>query len=95
LQSDFWEQLKDKGLVVIGLNTGEDGDPEAAARGFQQQHGLTYPIVLDKSGEVADALGVEGFPTNIVIDREGKVRQVIAGFDETALNNALRELGVG
>ena len=41
---------------------------------FQEQFGLTFPLVLDRQGTVAAHYGVEGFPATFFIDREGIVR---------------------
>lgn len=32
------------------------------------------------------------FPTNVIIDREGKVRYIAAGFNAAAIDQALQEL---
>jgi peroxiredoxin len=77
---------------VVGINTAEEGDPLPHARAFKEQHGLTYPILIDAKGTVRKAFAVSHFPTNVVIDREGKIRYVAAGFDATALERALQEL---
>jgi peroxiredoxin len=78
--------------VVVAVNTAEESDPVTKARAFQQQHGLTYPILIDAQGAVRKAYDVYGFPTNALIDREGTVRYIGAGFDAAALEQALREL---
>ena len=64
------------------------------ARLFRDRHGLTFPIVVDETGQVATALKVEAFPTNIIIDREGNIHDSFAGFDERRLDKALRELDI-
>jgi len=76
---------------VIGLDAGETGDPQPKARAFRDQHRLTYPIWL-ADREIGQKLGVLAFPTNLVIDREGTVRYVEAGFNPGGIESALRGL---
>jgi peroxiredoxin len=78
--------------VVIGLDAGETSDPQPRARSFRDQHHLTYPIWLDTKKEAGKALGVLGFPTNLVIDREGTIRYLEPGFNPGGLDSALRGL---
>jgi peroxiredoxin len=77
---------------VLAINTAEESDPVTKARAFKQQHALTYPILIDAQGVVRKAYAVYGFPTNLLIDREGTVRYAAAGFDSAALDRALQEL---
>jgi peroxiredoxin len=78
--------------VVIGINTGEEGLPKEKARAFQQKHGLTYPILLDEQARVSEAYRVKGLPTNVIIDREGKIRSIEAGFNPDSVSQKLQEL---
>lgn len=89
---DYWEKLRDQGVVVVAINTAEESDPVTKARAFKQRHGLTYPILIDADGTVRKAFAVYGFPTNALIDGEGKIRYIGAGFDPAGLDQALREL---
>ena len=59
---------------------------------FRDDHKLTYSILLDLDDKVAQAYGVEAFPTNVVIDAEGKVRYHQAGFDEDAVRKLIEKL---
>ena len=59
---------------------------------FQQKHGLTYPILLDETGTVANAYRVQGFPTNVIIDRQGRLRYIEPGFNAEAVNRTLQQL---
>jgi peroxiredoxin len=78
--------------VVIGIDTAEENNQEEKARAFQLKHGLTYPILVDGKGTVAKAYRAKNLPTNVIIDREGKVRYIEAGFNRETINKMLREL---
>jgi peroxiredoxin len=81
--------------VVVGVNTSEHRgeDPFRMAKAFQEQHKLTYPVLVDADGKVGEAFGVQGLPANVIIDREGKVHAIVTGFDPVEIDKALRELG--
>jgi peroxiredoxin len=53
---------------------------------------VTYPILIDANGAVRKAFAVSHFPTNVVIDRDAKVRYIAAGFNAAAIDQALHEL---
>jgi Redoxin len=53
---------------------------------------LTYPLLLDPDGAAQRALGVQAFPTNIILDRKGVVRYAGAGFDRPAIDRTLAAL---
>lgn len=65
----------DSGLVVLAVDLQENA---AAVREFADDFGMTFPIVIDRNGQVADAwrIGgpVEGIPASYFIDADGVVR---------------------
>jgi peroxiredoxin len=65
----------DAGLVVLAIDLQENADE---VRGFADDFGMTFPIVIDRNGQVADAwrIGgpVEGIPASYFIDADGVVR---------------------
>jgi peroxiredoxin len=66
-----------KGLVIVGISV----DNELAnAKKFIDGVKVTFPIVHDAKKSVADAYKPPRMPTSLVLDREGKVRFVHAGF---------------
>lgn len=73
----FYEQTKDKPVKVIGINGGED-KPDVVA--FVERHKLTFPMALDADGAVNESFAVNGFPTTVIIDKEGIIRKVINGY---------------
>lgn len=40
---------------------------------FAQEQGLTFPILLDENGDVAQRYRVPGVPTSFFINREGMI----------------------
>lgn len=69
---------KEQGLVIIGINRTDQDDPAEAAA-FIQNYGLTFPILLDPTGKVAQAYQVSALPTTIFIRPDGIIHKVIVG----------------
>lgn len=68
-------------------------DTEDKARAFVEKHGMTFPIGIDKSGEIRDAFGVYGVPTTFFISQNGLVNYIHAGgLTEVLLINELDKL---
>lgn len=67
----------DAGLRIVGIteDTSEEGMRKAA-----QKSGLSYPLLIDREGKVADVFRVSGLPTTFIIDRTGVIRYRHAGF---------------
>lgn len=70
------------GLIVLGVNQAE---PAAEVQAFMQEHGLTFPTVLDADESIADRYGVLGLPTTYWIDVEGVVRAKHIGMLDASL----------
>lgn len=54
---------------------------------FARKQGLTFPILLDENGAVAQEYRVSGVPTSLFIDREGVIQVQYTG----PLNESLIE----
>lgn len=67
------EEMKSDGLTVLGV-TVDKMRAYPLVRGLVNEHGLTYPIMLDPDGKSVEAYGVHGYPTNFVIGRDGTIR---------------------
>jgi len=63
-------------LAVYGVNT---SDEFADARTYLDAHRPSYPVLFDGDAEAANAFGVSGLPTLLVIDKLGIVRAVEMG----------------
>ena len=66
-----------KGVNLVAVNPGVN-DSLQRARKYRDKYQLPYTIVFDETGLSAQAFGVSGVPTAVLIDKRGEV--VYAGF---------------
>lgn len=64
------QDFHDKGLVLLGMNVGEDDDTVGK---FLLQTKLSYPILLTAATGIDQNYSVTAYPTVVLIDREGKI----------------------
>ncbi len=67
---DLYRKLADKGLVVLGLDIGEDS--QTVTR-FASQTSYTFTLLLGCEPEVDTKYYVGALPTTFVVDRQGKI----------------------
>ncbi|MFO7959201.1 MAG: redoxin domain-containing protein [Candidatus Brocadiia bacterium] len=75
---EFWTEVKDRDVVVLGINGDSD---ESDARGAVGDKGLTFPIVHDRDDAISDAYAVSAIPCLVLIGPDGKVIGRHVGFD--------------
>lgn len=63
-------------LVVLAINFREG--PRRISQ-YVQSTGMSLPVLLDQSGDIAKQWGANVFPTTILIDAEGRPRQRVRG----------------
>jgi peroxiredoxin len=68
--------LADEGVTLIAISVNEQ--PSAVER-FLAARPASFAVALDPQGEAAARYGVVGFPTHILIDQAGVVRQIVHG----------------
>jgi peroxiredoxin len=78
---ETYERNKERGLVVLSVNQRE---ADAGVRRFVDEFGITFPVVMDRRGEVARTWRIggpnQGLPASYFIDSEGVIRKVIFGL---------------
>lgn len=65
-----WQRAKAQGVIFVGIDV---EDTRSDGLSFLQQHGATYPNVIDSSGGTLVNYGVTFTPETIFINRDGKV----------------------
>lgn len=72
----LYQELKGDGIIVVGINF-DPPENAAGVKEFIRDKGITFPILLADSIELANAWGVSGFPESFLVDREGKFALVL------------------
>jgi thiol-disulfide isomerase/thioredoxin len=85
----LYKTYQKNGLEVIGMNL-DRGDIETVRR-FAKAMNIPYPIVSTPE-EVSRNFGITGLPTAVFIDKEGKVREKIVGFNSVVLTAKVVDL---
>ncbi|MBN9299849.1 MAG: AhpC/TSA family protein [Filimonas sp.] len=71
---DLFEEYKDKGFGIIGISTDKVKDEKNWVNTINKYQ-LLWPQYWDKNGKEANRLLITAFPTNFLIDREGRIVQ--------------------
>jgi glutathione peroxidase-family protein len=96
----FHQKYADKGLTILGVAMDDEGKSVVAPYVQTTQfdvdgHSMTmyYPIVLGNDDIAAKFGGLLGFPTTIVISRDGKIQKRFIGLaDEADLDKQIKAL---
>jgi peroxiredoxin len=82
-------------LVIIGVNSTATDQVDNIPP-FIDEFGITFPIVLDQSGDVVDQYRVLGLPTTVFIDSNGVVNEVFTGpLNKAYIESKISELQAG
>jgi peroxiredoxin len=91
---EFYKQNKDDGIVVLAVNltTGES-DPNNSLPKFISNYGLTFPVLLDRQGNIGDIYQAFSIPTSYFIDTKGVIQnKMVGGMDKETMNNLMSEV---
>ena len=88
-----YDATRERGLEILAVNTTYQ-DSEAAAARFVREYGLTFPVPLDRTGEVSRSYLLRALPTSFFIDRDGVIRSVVIGgpMSETTIRTTVESL---
>lgn len=95
LESLHQANRESAGVYAIDANAGGETPQQVVA--FLKQKGLTFPVVMDARGAVANLFGVGATTTTLIIDKEGKLAyrgrfddpKARASYSENALKSLL------
>ncbi len=78
-----------KDVVTLAVNC-EGSAAQVAA--YAKKHSLTFPLLLDHDGTVSETYFVRAFPTSVIVDRQGIIREIRVGsLDEEQFVGMLTE----
>jgi len=73
----LYDKYRGAGFVMLGVNV--DDDPKKAGAAASRL-GVRFPVLLDQAKAVSKLYDLSAMPTTVVIDRDGRVRQVFQGY---------------
>ena len=79
---ELYKKYRNQGLSVLAIESMRDTENALA---FINEKNLTFRMVEDtEEGEsvVGDVLQIYGYPTSMLVDREGRIIYYHLGFDE-------------
>ena len=79
--NDWAKKYAGTDVAVLSVHTPEtryERAPAATAR-FAREHRLRFPILVDNDSHIWNAYGVQSWPTEILIDKQGRIRYEYAG----------------
>jgi peroxiredoxin len=95
----LYKQFHAKGLEIVDLSFEEDDQLQnpARLRAFIQRYGITYPVLVagtpDQLNEkITQADHLNCWPTSFILGRDGRVREIHAGFAGPANPQAHEQL---
>ena len=86
---DHYAEFRGKNVEIVGVSTDDCPDQKA----FAEKYGLPFPLIADRDQAVAKkygALGPSGHARRVsfLIDRQGKVVEVVEGSPDTHIARA-------
>ena len=75
-QSSIASISEDHKVITVAMSSGTDREVAA----FLKQQGLSFPVVNDENGTIAERFGVQATPTSFIIDPNGNVKFTEVGF---------------
>ena len=88
-----YQEYKDRGFTVLAVNMTYQDDP-LAVMPFVQEQELTFPILLDETGEMANTYQLRSLPSSYFIRRDGIINEVVIGgpMSEALLRTRIEDL---
>jgi cytochrome c biogenesis protein CcmG/thiol:disulfide interchange protein DsbE len=89
----IYQEYKDKGLVVLAVDMTYQDNPLNVVP-FTQKYKLTFPILLEETGDVGAAYQLRSLPSSFFINRVGVIQEVVIGgpMSEALLRTRIEEI---
>jgi len=89
----IYENYQSKDVVIVGVNLTPSEKNEDAVQEFVDKAQLTFPIVLDQTGEVNRTYQVVAYPTTYILDSKGIIKEKYRGaINYEMMENAIAKI---
>lgn len=83
------QKYADKGFTVLSICIEPS---ETVVANYMKKHPVTFPVLVDKRGNVAEAFRFSGLPASFLIGKDGLVRYKHSGYDKESFTLIEREI---
>jgi thiol-disulfide isomerase/thioredoxin len=94
---ELLDMYKEKGLRIVGIcyENEEGAAARDVVRRYVKEHGVPYPCAIGDQATQSRVPEFEGYPTTLFVDREGKVRVKLTGYQSRGALVAIVERLLG
>ncbi len=84
------QQYRDQGLAVLAINMQQSRDTVAH---YLSRLTISYPVLMDETGAMAQRYGVSALPLVYLLDRQGRLHtRMLGGASATQLEQIVKQL---
>jgi cytochrome c biogenesis protein CcmG/thiol:disulfide interchange protein DsbE len=89
----YYQQYEDQGFIVLGVNSTIQDSPLEIVL-FIDQYKLTFPILLDETGELGPKYDLRSLPSSFFINRNSTIASVVIGgpMSDALLRTKIEEI---
>jgi peroxiredoxin len=89
----FYNDNKNHNITVLAVNLTTSEQNTKSISNFTSKYGLTFPVVLDKQGDISNVFQVINIPTSYFIDTKGVIREKMVGaMNKDTMSNLISKL---
>ena len=74
----IYNEYKDQGFIVLAVNMTYQDNAQRITP-FLSERGLTFPVLLDETGDMADDYQLRSLPSSFFVRRDGIINEVVIG----------------
>lgn len=75
---NVYEEYQDQGFTILAVNVTKQ-DQKSSVEAFISKLAISFPVLYDTEGRVADLYRNQALPTSFFIDSDGIIRDVVIG----------------
>jgi cytochrome c biogenesis protein CcmG/thiol:disulfide interchange protein DsbE len=89
----MYQEYKGRGFIVLAIDMTYQDNPMNVIP-FTQEYGLTFPILLEETGDVASLYQLRSLPSSYFINRAGVIQEVVIGgpMSEALLRTRIEQI---
>jgi peroxiredoxin len=72
----FYKQYHQRQVEILAVNVGDN--PKEVPL-FVKNNQMVFPVLIDKNNAVSTLYQIAGYPTTFIVDRQGKIKDMIVG----------------